>query len=258
MIREDRFGKTLELDQSLEQSTLPIRPLIIGGDDITFVCPANMALMFTKTLTESLSRETPLDAPEHLTSEYSRRMDCCAGISILSTAYPFFRGYTLTEQLCDAAKRSMRQSEEEGTSWLDFAILHGEQAPTLDQFRAEEYLGERGELHFGPYRVGNPNDDRFNVENLLECTARFKDERNRSIAKNKIKELRSVLQHGEEDAARFFQQSAYQKQSLPKIAAWRLYAEQNGWVKGRTPYIDAIELTDFYEPEVAKAWQTLQ
>lgn len=262
MIEGKNFGEAIELKKNF----LPIRPLIIGGDDITFVCPATVALMFTKTLMELMSRETPSDAPEHLTQSISRRMDCCAGITILPTAYPFFRGYELTEELCGEAKRSMRlisKGVDDGSSWLDFAILHGEQAPTLDQIRAREYRGARGDMHFGPYRVDNREartsiERRYDVENLLECTAQFEDDTR--IARNKVKELRDVLQHGRDEAARFFQQLAYQNQRLPEIDDWRDYATDLGWSaerEPRTPYVDAIEMTDFYFPEVMSQWQDL-
>ena len=243
MIRKDGFGKSIKL----KTGTVPIRPLIIG-DDITFVCPAMTAIMFTKTMMELMT---------------ARGIDCCGGIAIIPTAYPFFRGYTLTEQLCDSAKKSMRQlNAENGSSWLDFAILHGEQAPTLKQTRETEYRGARGDLHFGPYRVCNADaksssERRNNIENLLECTAQFKK---KDMAGGKIKELRNVLQHGKDDAARFFQKLKYQNQALPSIADWREYVTDLGWSaerEPRTPYIDAIELTDFFDPEVTETWQKL-
>ena len=255
MIEIDGFGEAI----ALKKNFLPIRPLIIGGDDITFVCPATTALMFTMTLMELMSRETPSTAPEHLTQKFSRRMDCCAGITILPTAYPFFRGYELTEELCGEAKRAMRAIStgvDDGSSWLDFLILHGEQAPTLDQIREREYRGARGDMHFGPYRVDNRSGNHLHdVENLFAGTAQFTDQ-NR-IARNKVKELRAVLQHGEDEARRFFQQLAYQNQSLPSVDEWRAYEEGAGWKKNRTPYVDAIELTDFYFPEVMSKWQSL-
>ena len=43
MIERDGFKDAIDLNENI----LPIRPLIIGGDDITFVCPATTALMFT-------------------------------------------------------------------------------------------------------------------------------------------------------------------------------------------------------------------
>lgn len=251
----------------LEKNFLPIRPLIIGGDDVTFFCPANMAIMFTKMLIEFLDADTPDDAPEHLTQKNSKHIDACAGIAILPTKYPFFRGYELTEQLCDSAKKSMRYlaheknlSEEEilqGSSWLDFAILHGEQAPTLEQIRLTEYHGARGNLHFGPYRLCNQNaplkrDRLKNLENLLECTMKFPQ----SMAKNKIKELRDILQRGQDDAEKFLQQLTYQQQHLPEVADWEKFQE-NLWHAGTTPYVDAIELMDFYNKEAVQTWQKL-
>ena len=58
MIKDNSFGDAI----SLKSNNLPIRPLIIGGDDITFVCPATMAIMFTKTLMEFMINETPKDS----------------------------------------------------------------------------------------------------------------------------------------------------------------------------------------------------
>lgn len=252
---------------ALEKNFLPIRPLIIGGDDVTFFCPANMAILFTKTLIEFLDEDTPAEAPEHLTQEISRHIDACAGIAILPTKYPFFRGYELTEQLCDCAKKSMRNlareknlSEEEtlrGSSWLDFAILHGEQAPTLEQIRSTEYHGAQGNLHFGAYRLCNQNapykrDRLYNLENLLDCTTKFP----KSMANNKIKELRDILQRGQDDSEKFLQQLGYQQQHLPEVADWDNFQEKL-WHAGATPYVDAIELIDFYDEETARTWQKL-
>jgi len=237
------------------EKILPIRPLILGGDDVTFICPANMAILFTKTLMESLNAETPADAPEHLTQEAARKMDCCAGIAILPTAYPFFRGYELAEQLCDAAKESMRNSKT-NSSWLDFAILHGEQASTLEQIREREYTGARGKLHFGPYQVGTEKKSRYDIENLISCTTQFPY----VMSRGKIKELRFVLQRGKSETEKFLKQLENQGQKLPVVADWQNCITDLLWSAGnepRTPYVDAIELMDFYSPEVAEQWQNL-
>lgn len=269
MKRDNLFGKVLELDKNY----LPIRPLIIGGDDVTFLCPAKMAILFTKTLVELLDAETPEDAPEHLTEKISRHMDACAGIAILPTKYPFFRGYELAEQLCDSAKKSMRKllppdldtkenlSAEDiphGSSWLDFAILHGEQAPTLEQIRSTEYRGALGDLHFGAYRLCNAaaefkRDRLHNIENLIACTTQFPN----VMAKNKIKELRGILQRGKDDTAKFLRQLRYQNQDLPEVPDWNNFKENLLWHDGKTPYVDAIELMDFYDEEAARQWQSL-
>jgi len=217
--------------KDIKKNILPIRPLIIGGDDVTFVCPANMAILFTKTLMEILNAETPEGTAEHLTQDSSRQMDCCAGIAILPTAYPFFRGYELAEQLCDAAKKSMRDfaknNSDEKSSWLDYAILHGEQAPTLEQIRKRSYSGVRGSLHFGPYRIANKDAKnaatrRKNIENLLSCTTQFPS----VLGQGKFKELRDVLQHGKDDTAKYLQQLKRLDKDLPSVPDWESFMDR--------------------------------
>ena len=63
----------------------------------------------------------------------------------------------MAEQLCDSAKSKMREyntaHKVNESCWMDFAFLHGETAPTLEQFFANEYSSLTGNMHFGPYRV---------------------------------------------------------------------------------------------------------
>lgn len=237
---------------------MPIRPIILGGDDVTFVCPSKMALRYAKVFMEMMMAP---DSVEGIDKDEARQIDCCAGIAILKTTYPFFRGYELAEQLCELAKKRMRGLLDEkggkGTSWLDFAILHGEQAPTLEQIREQEYTGARGIMHFGPYQVGHkpgsyPKEHRYDLENLLDAVQQF---HRGCMAKNKLKEMRLVLQHGKHDAQKFLAQLDHMGQKLPKIDEWEVYADPNNalWSGKRTPYVDAIEMMDFIPVESKEA-----
>ena len=106
---------------------LPIRPIIVGGDDITFVCNARIAVQVAHYLMQEL-----------LSDKNGLSISSCAGIAVIPTSYPFFRGYQMAEQLCDSAKSKMRtynkDNEVSESCWMDFAFLHGETAPTLEQF----------------------------------------------------------------------------------------------------------------------------
>ena len=251
----DSYKKFLKLgltEQYKDILPLPIRPLILGGDDVTFICPAKLAIIYTKRFMEFMM---DTEIVEGIEDERARYIDCCAGIGIFKTSYPFFRGYELAEQLCDTAKQKMRSSET-SSSWLNFAILHGEQAPTLQQIRQQEYSAARGNMHFGPYQVGNTKatraqEYRYNIENLLDCVSQFQSG---IMAKNKIKEMRLMLQHNEHDAQRFLTQLEKQGQHLPHIEAWATYEQQEHalWHNSKTPYVDAIEMMDFI-PEVQEA-----
>ena len=227
----DRYVNIGEL--KLDGQTLPIRPLILGGDDVTFVCAAKVAVEFAVRYMRELI------APQ----QDSERIYTCAGIAILPTSYPFFRGYQMTEQLCGAAKGKSRGAGN--SCWLDFGILHGEQAPTLEQIRRREYSGAQGNLHFGPYRV-DTSEDAHSIDNLLACTDNLRREIDgrRRFPSNKLKEMRSVLAKDSHEIKRFLEQLRHEKIDLPHIKAWEAY-EDELWASGETPYIDAIEMVDF-------------
>ena len=191
---------------------------------------------------------------ELLSDNNGMSIDSCAGIAVTPTSYPFFRGYQMAEQLCDSAKAKMRTYNKVSEScWLDFAFLHGETAPTLEEFFANEYSSLTGNMHYGPYRVYEKGktceDEHEGLWQLLDCTQQFKD--GHVMARNKVKELRSVLQDNEHMWKVFCKQLQHTNQSIPEVSGWEDFKEKL-WVKVdnkmRTPYIDAIELMDYILP----------
>lgn len=237
---------------NLKNDILPIRPLILGGDDVTFVCAGRMAVEYAKRFIEYM-REQNEGADEIA-------VECCAGVTIVPTSYPFFRAYQLAEQLCGEAKQKSRKVD---SSWLDFAILHGEQAPTLSQIREQEYtgaIGKAGAMHFGPYKIGD-KEDKYSIDKLLDAV-----EQMRKMPNNKVKEMRYVLSKGAHDIRHFItllKQNTDDKgnctyDKLPQIEGWEKYHEHL-WYSMRdgkdycensqTPYIDVIELMDFVLPK---------
>ena len=239
----------------LKEKMLPIRPIIVGGDDITFVCNARIAVQTAHFLMQEL-----------LSDNNGMSIDSCAGIAVTPTSYPFFRGYQMAEQLCDSAKSKMRTYNKVSKScWLDFAFLHGETAPTLEQFFANEYSSLTGNMHYGPYHVYNVDTsitekDIFALTKLLECTHQFnlskeKTYKGELLAHNKIKELRSVLQDNQHIQDLFIEQLEKNGKRLPDIVGWDSFAKRlwNEVKMGdtrelKTPYVDAIELMDYILP----------
>lgn len=250
---------------------LPIRPIIIGGDDVTFVCHARMATILSHVFMNALERISR-EEMAHLDTLGDSAMYSCGGIAILNTSYPFFRGYELAEQLCANAKKESRTN---GSSWIDFAILHGEQSPTLEQIREQEYTSELGgHLHFGPYIVsqkivvGDKNKQVVVVEEtkhpkrytaMLEAISLFRNSMKQvdgGMGHNKVKGLRHALQADLHTLNDTIEQLKYRNTPLPKTEGWNEYHEY-GWKEEYmhvtrkegsnfvTPYIDAIEMLEY-------------
>ena len=246
----DIIDKNLELKDQM----LPIRPIIVGGDDITFICNARIAVQASHYLMQQLLSDTD-----------GMSISSCAGIAVIPTSYPFFRGYEMAEQLCDSAKSKMRaynaSHKVNESCWMDFAFLHGETAPTLEQFFANEYSSLTGNMHFGPYRVygkadANATKDMEALHQLLDCTGQFNLVKDKGyvgdlLAHNKVKELRSVLQDNEHMWTVFLEQLRNTDKSMPTVSGWDAFKEKL-WAKVdgemRTPYVDAIELMDYVLP----------
>ncbi len=239
-MKEDSFPFLDQRKDAEGKRYLPVRPLILGGDDMTFVCAAKVAFDCTAFIMKSL---------------LEKGVDTCAGVAILPTAYPFFRGYEIAEQLCDSANGRMRKlaneregRREEASCWLDFLRLHGEQAPTLAEIRRQEYRAALGSLHFGPYRIDGESHYAFaRLRDLAEGLAK-------SLPSSKLKDLRAVLQHGEHEAEKYLEQIRHDGYALPQPAGWEAYAahlwqEHSG--RMRTPFVEAIELLEFLPPRNA-------
>ena len=244
-------GGMLEL-KNVQESILPIRPVIIGGDDITFVCPAKCGLIYAKRFIEHLQKIKLGDDFFH----------SCAGIAIVPTKYPFFRAYELAEELCGAAKKQARAlkgktSNAPGSSWLDFAIIHGEQSSDLERIRKEEYMGVQGSMHYGPYAVGESNEYREkiaaqSVDKLIKGSLVLK-----KLPKNKVKEMRNVIAKDSGEIHLFMEQLRYNNETeLLNIDETMDRFKKELWAKKEsgsdekvTPYLDMIEMMDFVYDE---------
>lgn len=220
------------------KEVLPIRPIILGGDDITFVSHGQLGLLYAERYMRHLLK--------HLLTEKELPFHSCAGVAIIKTSYPFFRGYRLAEALCASAKKKAR--EQGGGSWLDFYTVHGEVSGGLEAMKREEYQGVRGNLHFGPYCLNSSREASF--EELLQGISFFqngaggKSDKSAPWPRNKVKELRGFLKGTEHDMALFLRDRKLQGCMLPALENLSVYAK-SGWSEQRTPYFDMIELLEF-------------
>lgn len=229
---------------------LPLRPIIIGGDDITFICPGRMGLQYAKSFIEYVNSEDLLEDElyEHICSEtgktVNKSLSCCAGVAIVPAKYPFFRAYELAEQLCDAAKALSRQDDG---NYLDFAILHGEKYGDIDLLRKEQYLTNVGNLHYGPYDVLGKKNDNHSLNALFALAQKLGS---KEMPRNKVKDLRRVLHESKHNMSIFLencpelQQQLKQEKGTSAVTADALWEDNEA-----TRYIDAIEIIDFLYPQ---------
>lgn len=161
------LGEKAKLPEKLR--IIPARPVVLGGDDLTLLVRADLALPFAKALLTAIERETGAvlpglgipGAPDHLTA--------CAGVAIVGAGHPVLAGNTLAEGLCGFAKSEVKAQagkDEAGrqrlpVSAMAFAVVTATTDTGYDDYRQQELvLGttEQGEpvvASAAPYRLGD-------------------------------------------------------------------------------------------------------
>ena len=155
-----RLGEVIPGD-----TPLPIYPLLLGGDDLTFVCDGRYALLLASTYLEAFEKQSAGLEPIRQVRQAVTRvlpdladadfegLRACAGVAIVKHHFPFSVAYQLAEALCGNAKQSIR---EHGGSALDFHAVLDASPPDLDSIRRALVDPAGNPLTRRPYGVGDP------------------------------------------------------------------------------------------------------
>lgn len=128
------------------KALLALRPIILGGDDLTLIIRGNLALDFTAAYLKSFEDQTKLLfgplADEFELEELRAGMTACAGISFVKFNYPFHYAVELSESLCKYSKGiSKKLSDPSIPSCLAFHKVQS------------SFVGDYQELIDGPLSV---------------------------------------------------------------------------------------------------------
>ena len=144
---------------------IPIRPIVLGGDDLTVICRADIALDYVTTFMAEFERQT-----EHM----GRKLTACAGIAYIKSSFPFYYGYELAEALCSVAKKDAKAFNASlAPSCLMFhkvqdSFVEDYNDIVLRELTPQKYVS----LKFGPYYL-QPQSNRWTISKLREETAKI-------------------------------------------------------------------------------------
>jgi hypothetical protein len=130
------FGEALQkLQGKFESSEIPVIPLILGGDDLTFICDGEYAVNLTKDFLQNFESESRSNSViKRLTADKGKPpLGICAGIAIIKPHYPFHQAYALAEELLQSAKKTKDISPS--LSALDYHVVYDSSGTRLDEIR---------------------------------------------------------------------------------------------------------------------------
>lgn len=223
---------------------LPVRPIIAGGDDITFVCDGRIALDLAETMLRRFM-ENPIYGLGKVTAS--------AGIAIGKSHTPFKRLYDVAERLCKSAKHHLHEKRLNG-SCMDWHIGLP-RVDSVDALRKQVYTSPDGayRLTCRPYPLGTSPDEAetwtWLSETILgsrgrKTTALFSEDWQRH--RTKLNSLRTGLINGP-DAVERAVESWGVLAGIPPLPGGDDLARR-GFIGTRTPFLDAIELIDIHFP----------
>lgn len=219
---QDNINKIKE-ELKIEDNFMPVRPIIMGGDDITFVCDGRLGIHFAEKFIEFFTAN-------------NSDLTMCAGVAIVKLKFPFYRAYLLAEDLCANAKKKRSMNNEEG-NWIDYHISYSSFNGDINEIRENEFKSGDKVFTMKPYKL---SVDKFGeiIRGSHQFTEKEKNNDKQKFPRNKLKKLREFIIEGGEK--RDFEQQ-YPELELPKIF------NQSGFFESKcTPYLDAIELTELY------------
>ena len=147
-------------------ATKPVLPLVVGGDDITFLCDGQMALQLTVELLRNFEHLSASSATVTMALDSAgapvSRLGACAGMVFVKPHYPFSSAYDLCEELTADTKRQTKHAltaagrRVVACSALDFHIVYDSGAVGLQPVRqqlTQENGGRATTLFAKPYVV---------------------------------------------------------------------------------------------------------
>lgn len=240
------IGKLGEFELNV-QYYLPFRPLVYGGDDITFLCEGRLGLELAALFLKEIEKPILADGES---------MTACAGISVVKTHYPFARAYQISEELCSEAKNFVKDARKKYSldyfSALDWHLAASGLIGSISEIRQREYQvvtdNKTHNLVMRPVRL-NPDYSEWRTWDFItEVIKEFKEGEDWKDRKNKVMALREILREGSEEAVKDFINS-YNLPNLPRFPKSGSQSEQlaeKGWLNGVCGYFDVIEAMDFY------------
>lgn len=152
-----------------DKELTPIRPIVLGGDDLTVICRADLALDYVTAFMDAFEKEVEEKTHQELTA--------CAGIAYIKSSFPFYYGYALAESLCCEAKKDAKKDLKEGEFAPSCLMFHKVQDSFTEDYARiveRELTGKDGyTMKFGPYYLHKSHAEqkgRWTIETLKTKT----------------------------------------------------------------------------------------
>lgn len=179
-----------------EKGRIPIRPVVLGGDDMTVIIRGDLAIAYTEAYLKAFEKNTGLKmgrmlADNNVFDDGRTCLTACAGVAFVKSSFPFYYAYNLAEELCTEAKAKSgrKQSclmfhkvqDSFITNYKDIVAREltlktedGKAPKAVDSNVSKPVDSNAPEsLQCGPYFIGKSPEEYLAIEDLMEATEKL-------------------------------------------------------------------------------------
>ncbi|GHT29221.1 hypothetical protein AGMMS49574_05340 [Bacteroidia bacterium] len=263
----------------LNDGVIPLRPVVLGGDDLTLICRADLAVDFTRFYMENFEKfsKDKFNSSERIWKDdlgikdvVKNGLTVCAGISFIKSSYPFHYAVKLAESLCKRAKKAAKKIDSElAPSCLMF---HKVQDSFVEDFNeiAKRELTPQLNLSFecGPYYCGKraeqyadgtliPKGEKAESENCKRTIEQLLQE----VSCLDVKESNAIKSHFRQWLSLLFDNVDAANQKMKRLRAINVQAKNmiaecfenlSENEEKKIPYHDILSLTSILTQETKK------
>jgi len=214
---KEAFAHVFEKYNLDGEKIIPMRPVVLSGDDHTIICRADLALDYVEKFLIAFEEQSANPELEDSLCEALHKADlkyltACAGIAYIKSSYPFYYGYDLAEALCSAAKKDAKQdgflNDNIAQSCLMFHKVQDSFVTDYSDIEDRELTPQKGiSFKHGPYYLRTYDKDsgwkigRWTIDNLLSAVKSLDGEVGGAIRSDVRQWLTMLHNHSNEGAA---------------------------------------------------------
>lgn len=198
---KNQFGFT-------DNQLIPIRPIVLGGDDLTLICRADLAIPYIQTFLQDFEKKTQEKLGEilskyHVFPEGNNKLTACAGIAFIKSSFPFHYGYNLAEILCSEAKKDAKEDKNLIKGLAPSCLMfHKVQDSFVEDFetikKRELSPNTNYSFVFGPYYLHN-HSQRWSISKLTQTVNMLSTPEGNAVKSN-LRQWMTILHDNPDNA----------------------------------------------------------
>ena len=180
---------------------LPMRPLVLGGDDLTVIVRADYAMSFTEDYCKAFEERTKENFKtlhEQSNNAIPEKLTACAGLAYIKNNQPFMDAFELAESLCSASKKVSKDSVKDNTEVIPATVTNmvvsNSFIETYEKYKEKELTVKMGNEKYvatlGAYAI---NDDEKKIPTLNNLRSLCKELTKDGVTPSSIREYATMI-----------------------------------------------------------------